>query len=198
MLVDSFCRYTYCSPHLHIWHLVHLSSFPPFFLPATLLKTCSASFSGLVRLVQPLAPVWFGFGLVWLRPGLASALALAMDFPGPLPRRGDWFMPVAGRHRFWSGPPSTPLENTIIRHPLMPRTDFYVGPVHSVIVTEHYISVEVPHPVHHPEYNILVWLNVWSNRNNRGQVSSVWFARDVPVETLHAWQLRGWVDVYLS
>jgi hypothetical protein len=107
-------------------------------------------------------------------------------------------MPRMGKHRFWSGPPSTPLNNAIIQHPLMPRSNFFVGPVHTVVITDRYVAVEVPHPVLHPGLGAtLVWLNIWANVNNRGETSSVYFADRVATSVVQQWHQRGWVDFWV-
>jgi hypothetical protein len=108
-------------------------------------------------------------------------------------QQGDWFRTKkANMGRCWMIPPS---KNDPCRGaPLGPEGTF-IGPVHNVDETERFIAVLVPHP--HRNWDLPVWVNVWTSQDKEGRPSSVYFCDPIPKRECDKWRGMGWIDHYM-
>ena len=120
--------------------------------------------------------------------------------PRPSVAQGDWFVTLrtlGGRCYFT--PPSTATlydaegfpehASAMARAPNIAEVGAYLGPVHGVEDSQWFTSILVPHP----EWECMIWVNVWSCWNGRG----VDYCGMVPRETTARWRDEGWQDRYL-
>ena len=80
---------------------------------------------------------------------------------------------------------------------LAPRgesTRLFLGPIHAVDNTQRYVAGLVPHPT---DSTLLVWVHVWTNRNEFGKPANIFFCEVVDAEEIARWEARGWVNRYL-
>jgi len=110
----------------------------------------------------------------------------------PQPMRGDWFRTSAALGgRCWQFPFSHALP--VHGPPIRGDSGTYLGPVHDVDVTYRFTAIRVPHPEMH---SLLVWVNVWSAFNARGEHRGVNFCNTVPSEEVQRWLQNGWRNFY--
>ena len=82
-----------------------------------------------------------------------------------------------------------------MRAPRLGPVGTYLGPIHEVDVTNRFVAVLVPHPA---DATLLVWVNLWSSRNQAGLPASVYFCDPMPQDELTAWIRRGWQNRFLD
>ena len=107
--------------------------------------------------------------------------------------RGDWCRTKRSNGgRCYIFPPSAGRPQR--GRPLGP-SGTYLGPVHAVEYTDRFVAVLVPHPA---EATLLVWVNVWTNRNEAGWLASVFFCDKVDHEEVAAWLQAGWENRFID
>ena len=113
----------------------------------------------------------------------------------PTPRRGDWIESRGANSsivlKFYSAPPGHGGgdEIDVLTH-VGPHQ--YLGPVHDVDVSKHFVSVRLPHPT----TGELAWMNIWSTRRGPDTPGGVHYAHVVPDWRLAAWLRQGFRNEY--
>ena len=138
-----------------------------------------------------------------------------------LPQRGDYYEQTLRRIRGRTKLPwylLPPSQGHLVHEALYEGLDAgtVFGPVHDVdetLSTHGFVSVLVPTPrsfltradrkrlrrkVFDERLPSLVWINIYTNRDQFGRPADVHWARRVPDETVQTWRDRGWQDQFLD
>ena len=114
---------------------------------------------------------------------------------GPTPRRGDWIESKGANTnivlKFYSAPPGHGGGDEI-DVPTHVGPHQYLGPVHDVDDSKHFVSVRLPHPT----TGELAWMNIWSTRRGPDTPGGVHYAFIVPDWRLAAWLRQGFRNEY--
>ena len=113
----------------------------------------------------------------------------------PRPIRGDWFQAFRWDGCCWLLKPSDDSAVCGSGPTITNWTGKYLGPVHDFDHTERFTAVLVPHP---DDINRLVWVNVWTSRNLRGEKRGVEYCSFVPRGVTEGWRERGWEDRFVD
>ena len=112
----------------------------------------------------------------------------------PTPRRGDWIESRGANSnivlKFYSAPPGHGGGDEIDVPRVGPHQ--YLGPVHDVDDSKHFVSVRLPHPT----TGELAWMNIWSTRRGPDTPGGVHYAFIVPDWRLAAWLREGFRNEY--
>ena len=112
----------------------------------------------------------------------------------PTPRRGDWIESRGANSsivlKFYSAPPGHGGGDEIDVPRVGPHQ--YLGPVHDVDDSKHFVSVRLPHPT----TGELAWMNIWSTRRGPDTPGGVHYAFIVPDWRLAAWLRQGFRNEY--